>query len=618
MCLKIMLKSAVIIAIVFVFSIFAISLGIIPVDAQTDNQVSIDVILEKNNFVYGELISLEIQVDPPVPNTPIIISLHHDDFYVDEKKGNYLISKDEDTQENTIFSTSIGNFKDYGYFEKYGIFQLTFSPKNVPDGTYLLTVNFGSNDVVLGTYSDKITITTNENSIGNQYLQKYFPTVPLDTGTSVKDHVSSDPVFLTWYGSSLNPCGNDFECKTYVSKTYTADYKGNTNFYEITLIEFETINDAKKYGALHYEWDNGGFGGERSVVINQSSINDEYKQCFEYDGGFYSANGARGFLKCTIGNLVVIGTSTDKISQSLVTSTINKLEQYFPLKTKTNEPVIVVQGSAPVPESVVESILESTSNQQDLASFVDATKDPQHYIDRYNNESTYKEWFDENYSQYSSIYEAVGLEEPLGIASFVDTSKDPQSYVDRYNNESTYKEWFDENYSQYSSIYEAVGLEEFTSEPIAEVTSTPNCGSGTELVNGICKVIQTEEKSSKGGGCLIATATYGSEMAPQVQQLRELRDNQLLNTESGTAFMGTFNDIYYSFSPIIADYERENPYFKEAVKLAITPMISTLSLMENAESESEVLGIGISVIMLNIGMYLAVPTVVIVGIRKKF
>ena len=62
-----------------------------------------------------------------------------------------------------------------------------------------------------------------------------------------------------------------------------------------------------------------------------------------------------------------------------------------------------------------------------------------------------------------------------------------------------------------------------------------------------------------GGGCLIATATYGSEMAPQVQQLRELRDNQLLQTESGTAFMGTFNDIYYSFSPIIADYERENP-----------------------------------------------------------
>jgi peptidyl-prolyl cis-trans isomerase B (cyclophilin B) len=127
-----------------------------------------------------------------------------------------------------------------------------------------------------------------------------------------------------------------------------------------------------------------------------------------------------------------------------------------------------------------------------------------------------------------------------------------------------------------------------------------------------------ETSTGNGGGCLIATATYGSEMSTEVQQLRELRDNQLLQTESGTAFMGMFNDIYYSFSPIIADYERENPYFKEAVKIAITPMISTLSLMEHAESESEVLGLGLSVIALNLGMYLGVPAIVIIGIRKKF
>ena len=229
---------------------------------------------------------------------------------------------------------------------------------------------------------------------------------------------------------------------------------------------------------------------------------------------------------------------------------------------------------------MIKTSLESTV----IAPFVDTTKDPQHYIDRYNNEPTYKEWFDENYLQYSSIYEAVGLEEPVAVVeSVIDYTPEP----------------------------------EYIPEPTAEVADTSNCGTGTESVNGICKIIQTQETSSNGGGCLIATATYGSELSPQVQQLRELRDNQLMNTESGTQFMGTFNDFYYSFSPVIADYERENPLFKEVVKLAITPMISSLSLMENAESESEVLGIGISVIMLNLGMYLGVPAVVIVGIRKR-
>ncbi|MBT3686209.1 MAG: peptidylprolyl isomerase, partial [Nitrosopumilus sp.] len=79
-----------------------------------------------------------------------------------------------------------------------------------------------------------------------------------------------------------------------------------------------------------------------------------------------------------------------------------------------------------------------------------------------------------------------------------------------------------------------------------------------------------------------------------------------------------FNNVYYSFSPIIADMERENPMFKEVVKAGLTPMLSSLSIMENADSESEVLGLGLSVIALNLGMYLGLPAIVLVQIRKKF
>ncbi len=125
---------------------------------------------------------------------------------------------------------------------------------------------------------------------------------------------------------------------------------------------------------------------------------------------------------------------------------------------------------------------------------------------------------------------------------------------------------------------------------------------------------------SKGGGCLIATATYGSELAPQVQQLREIRDSKLLQTEIGSGFMNSFNSFYYLFSPTIADYERENPVFKEAVKIIITPMISSLSILNYADMDSEesVLGYGVSLIILNLGMYFVAPVIVIIGIKKKF
>ncbi|WP_246282100.1 Ig domain-containing protein [Nitrosopumilus ureiphilus] len=291
------------------------------------------------------------------------------------------------------------------------------------------------------------------------------------------------------------------------------------------------------------------------------------------------------------------------------------------------------------------------------ALFVDETKDPQSYVDRYNNEASYKKWFDDNFSEYDSIYQAVGLDEPLQIpALFVDETKDPQSYVDRYNNEASYKKWFDDNFSEYDSIYQAVGLDEpkklapfvdpnldpqyyidrynredtykkwfdetypdvtiydavGIQEPEIDEPEFGECGEGTDLVDGLCVITD----NSEGGGCLIATATYGTEMSPQVQLLREIRDNQLMNTDSGASFMAGFNQFYYSFSPTIADMERENPVFREAVKIGITPLLSSLSILSYADSESEVLGYGIGVILMNIGMYFVAPAIIILKSKK--
>ncbi|MBS3921813.1 MAG: putative Ig domain-containing protein [Nitrosarchaeum sp.] len=332
------------------------------------------------------------------------------------------------------------------------------------------------------------------------------------------------------------------------------------------------------------------------------------------------------------------------------------------LKITVTEPAAPISQPKPEPKIEPEPVPEEPEmgepepTEIGLASFVDPTRDPQSYVDRYNNEPSYKKWFDENFPEYSSIYQAVGLEEPMGLASFVDPTRDPQSYVDRYNNEPSYKKWFDENFPEYSSIYQAVGLEEpkelapfvdpnldpqyyidrYNNEPSYKKWFDENfpdmtiydavgleeseikepesgqCGPGTDLVDGICTIVD----SPQGGGCLIATAAYGSEMAPQVQFLREIRDSKVMSTSSGVSFMTGFNQFYYSFSPTIADIERENPMFKELVKIGITPMLTSLSIMSAADTEQEIVGYGIGVILMNIGMYFVAPIMLIFSIKK--
>jgi len=175
-------------------------------------------------------------------------------------------------------------------------------------------------------------------------------------------------------------------------------------------------------------------------------------------------------------------------------------------------------------------------------------------------------------------------------------------YVISYANHIDY---FDEGLASYDKI-----IDSFLITAAVKSDTTPE--------SEVAVLDDKNLNETENGGCLIATATFGTEMAPQVQFLREIRDNIVLQTESGTSFMTGFNQFYYSFSPTIADYERENPVFKEAVKLAITPLLASLTLLQFADidSESEMLGYGIGVILLNVGIYFVIPAVFIMKIRK--
>ncbi len=143
-------------------------------------------------------------------------------------------------------------------------------------------------------------------------------------------------------------------------------------------------------------------------------------------------------------------------------------------------------------------------------------------------------------------------------------------------------------------------------------------------IKGLEQSVKSEEietsasTNGEGGGCLIATAAFGSEMSEQVQILREMRDNIVLNTDTGKSFMAGFNQIYYSFSPTVSDWERQNPVFKEVVKISLLPMLFSLSILNHADPDSNqsVFGYGLTIILMNVGMYVVAPTVTILKLKS--
>jgi hypothetical protein len=158
-----------------------------------------------------------------------------------------------------------------------------------------------------------------------------------------------------------------------------------------------------------------------------------------------------------------------------------------------------------------------------------------------------------------------------------------------------------------------------TEEKIEELREEQTEQSSKEQVEETPKQNEVQEVNEDGGGCLIATATFGSELSTQVQMLREVRDTQIMNTQVGAMFLSGFNQFYYSFSPTIADMERQSPAFKEFIKITITPLLTTLSLLNHLDinSEGEMIGLGIGILSLNVGFYFGIPFFVAVKLKRS-
>lgn len=123
-------------------------------------------------------------------------------------------------------------------------------------------------------------------------------------------------------------------------------------------------------------------------------------------------------------------------------------------------------------------------------------------------------------------------------------------------------------------------------------------------------------------GCLIATAAFGSELAPQVQQMRLFRDGIALKTFAGSSFMSVFNAWYYSFSPSVASYERQAPWLQSAVRSLIQPLLGILAVSTSVHdslafsSELGILAAGVTASSL-VGLLYFAPLGAALGIASR-
>jgi hypothetical protein len=85
-----------------------------------------------------------------------------------------------------------------------------------------------------------------------------------------------------------------------------------------------------------------------------------------------------------------------------------------------------------------------------------------------------------------------------------------------------------------------------------------------------------EESGSSGGGteCFIATASFGSPMAAEVDVLRDFRDKYLLRNPVGSAFVS----FYYKCSPPVANFIGKHNFLKVAIRSSLYPIVKSCKL----------------------------------------
>lgn len=186
-------------------------------------------------------------------------------------------------------------------------------------------------------------------------------------------------------------------------------------------------------------------------------------------------------------------------------------------------------------------------------------------------DSDYNNWANSASSTCTSVPGAIFVQ--TNIQSYTSTTSNGIFTV---NQERTFYFLFINSSPDTASVtFDAIGgsATSSTTATTLQVTTTSSFVSTTSTSSTF---FTTSTGGLLAGRCLIATATYGSELSPEVQILRDFRDNQILKTAAGSAFMVVFNAWYYSFSPSVAEQLSANAVERTMMKGVLYPLIGIL------------------------------------------
>ncbi len=301
-------------------------------------------------------------------------------------------------------------------------------------------------------------VDTSEDPISSTAVQETISTAPIKLTASV---VSSTQINLSW-----SPPVEDGNTPII---GYKIEVKSDDNLY--TVLIADTENTSKTYAHT-------GLITNKEYTYRVSALNKIGSS--EPSNEFYATPKSTNVQISPIGKLTIdegkFFSFTVKLVDNSMKNVVFSLDQNPPIGTK------IISNTGMFSWTPSESDGGKTYTFYVIAK-KDGLTDSQIITISVNDN------IDESKPVSTSEPEPISESIELEVASFVDETKDAQSYVDRYNNEVSYKEWFDANYSEYDSIYQAVGLEE-PAVVVVEEKKFGFCGIGTKLIDGVCTIVE--------------------------------------------------------------------------------------------------------------------------------